>query len=67
MNTFIACDGQWELSGGQISCLGTLQAVTADEIAGQSGLTTEQMDALVQATVGVFACVFVLLIIRKVL
>lgn len=67
MNTFIVCEGQWELLDGNISCLGTLQALTADQIAAESSLTDEQVDSLAEATIGVFALVFVLLILRKVL
>lgn len=67
MNSFLACDGQWQLDAGQVSCTGTLQVVTQTEIAGYSSLTPEQVDALSQASIGLFAAVFVLLIIRKVL
>ena len=67
MNSFLACDGQWQLDAGQVSCTGTLQAVTQTEIAGYSSLTPEQVDALSQASLGLFAAVSVLLIIRKVL
>ena len=67
MNSFLACDGQWEINAGQVACTGTLQAGTQTEIAGFSSLTPEQVDALTQASLGLFVAVFVLLVIRKVL
>jgi hypothetical protein len=67
VNSFLACDGDWQINAGQVACTGTLQAVTQTEIAGFSSLTPEQVDALTQASLGLFASVFVLLIIRKVL
>ena len=66
MKTYLACDGQWLIDNG-ISCTGALVSVTETEIAGYSSLTPEQMNALTEVTLGLFALVFVLLVFRKVL
>lgn len=66
MKTYLACDGQWQIDNG-ISCTGALVSVTETEIAGYSSLPPEQMNALTEATLGLFAIVFCLLVIRKVL
>lgn len=66
MKTFLACDGQWQVDNG-ITCTGALVSVTETELAGYSSLTTEQTSALEEAALGLFALVFCLLVIRKVL
>ena len=67
MTSFIGCDGEWQFINGGISCSGTMRNVTETELAGLSSLTPDQMDALIQATIGLFAVVFVVIVIRKVL
>lgn len=66
LKTYLACDGQWQIDNG-ISCTGALVSVTETEIAGYSSLTPEQVDSLTEATLGLFVCVFTVLVLRKVL
>lgn len=63
---FIACDGgSWATSPeGYITCTGTLQAVTSEEIA-QPGITDEDLGSYRDQTVILFAIVFGILAIKK--
>lgn len=66
---FLGCDGLWILEGTQIGCDGNLQTFTAETLAEElqvpKPLTDEDADALFWATAGVFASVFVFLVLRK--
>lgn len=67
---FIACDGTWSAGvSGELICTGTAVAITGEEMRAElnPGLTLEEADALKDATMSLFAMVFVFLVLRKVL
>ena len=68
---FLACDGDWIVGGGGISCDGTLITITSQEISEEVrsaySLSTEDAGQLLDATILLFAAVFSFLILRKVL
>lgn len=68
---FLVCDVAWLLGpGGELSCPGVLRSVTAQEV--QAGnpspsLTLEDSTELIWLTAGLFATVFCVLVLKKVL
>ena len=65
---FIACDGTWSAGpAGEIQCTGQLVAITGEEMRAEisPGLTDEEAGLLKDATIGLFAVVFVFLVLRK--
>lgn len=64
---FLACDGSWSVASGSIACNGTLITITSEEIAEEinPGLTLEESDMLIDASIALFATVFFFLILRK--
>ncbi|WP_137974048.1 hypothetical protein [Pseudomonas sp. F(2018)] len=65
---FIACDGDWSVgAAGEIQCAGQLVAITGEEIREEisPGLTDEEAQLLLDASIGLFALVFVFLVFRK--
>lgn len=65
---FLACDGSWLVgAAGEIQCTGTLLTLTSEEIREvvSPGLTLEESQALVDASLALFALVFVFLVLRK--
>lgn len=65
---FLACDGSWSVGAGGINCSGTLITITSEEMAGEisPGLTREEADLLIDASLGLFVIVFFFLVLRKV-
>lgn len=68
---FLACDGDWSVSTGSISCDGTLITITGQEIAAEvtasSALSIEEAKLLVDSTLSVFVVVFLFLAMKKLL
>ena len=64
---FLACDGVWSVVAGAISCDGLLVTITSEEIASEinPALTIEESQALIDATLILFAMVFGFLVIKK--
>lgn len=65
---FIACDGDWSTgSGGELICSGTPVAITGSELQAElnPGLTPEEIKGLTDASLYLFATVFVFLVLRK--
>lgn len=61
---FVACDGDWLLVNGSLSCTGTLITVAQNEMP-QQGLDPEDMGALIDHTMVLFALVFGFLALKK--
>lgn len=67
---FIACEGAWAAgASGELLCTGTFVSITGEEIRDEfnPGLTDEEAQQLIDATMGLFAVVFVFLVLKKVL
>ena len=68
---FVACDGDFvlvQVEGFNLpACSGSLTSVTAQEVASAGALKPEEVAALLDATLVVFATVFGFLVLRKVL
>ncbi|HZX52403.1 MAG TPA: hypothetical protein VFE95_10375 [Pseudomonas sp.] len=67
---FIVCDGDWSAgASGELLCTGTLVSITGEEIRDEfnPGLTDEEAQQLLDATMGLFAAVFCFLVLKKVL
>lgn len=67
---FIACDGSWSVgASGEVICTGTPVTITSSELKAElnPGLTPEEVDALKDASMSLFAVVFCFLVLRKVL
>lgn len=68
---FAACDGDFvlvQVEGVSLpACTGALSSVTAREVASQGALKPEEVTALLDATLVLFATVFGFLVLRKVL
>ncbi|MFN9528863.1 MAG: hypothetical protein ACK561_12055 [Pseudomonadaceae bacterium] len=65
---FIACDGQWSVgASGELLCTGQLVSITGAEIRAElsPGLTDEEAITMLDAAVGVFATVFIFLVLKK--
>lgn len=74
MNTkiFLACDGSWSSkANGTPICNGSLQTYTSEELTtlvmSKGGLSIEDANQLLTPTLGLFASVFVILLIKKAL
>ncbi|MDH2198750.1 hypothetical protein [Ectopseudomonas oleovorans] len=65
---FIACDGEWSAGAtGEPRCTGQLVSITGAEIRAElsPGLTDEEAITMLDAAVGVFATVFIFLVLKK--
>lgn len=67
---FLTCDGSWSVGAGGITCDGALITITSEEIAEEiasPALTLEETEALIDATLILFAMVFGFLVLKKLL
>lgn len=67
---FLGCDSAWTLGpAGEIGCSGALTQYTSEEMSAllTPGLSAEDRNELIGLTVALFAAVFVILVIKKVL
>ena len=68
---FLVCDAVWlQGPGGELSCSGQLRSITSQEVFADikpSAITLEESTELVWLTAGLFAAVFVVLVLKKVL
>ena len=67
---FLTCDGSWTVgAAGEIQCAGQLVTITGEEIRAEisPGLTDEETKLLLDSTLGLFALVFVFLVLKKAL
>jgi len=68
---FIACGGTWTLgAAGEIGCSGELRSYTVEEMRTElisDSLTAEDSQELLWLTIPIFAAVFGVLVIKKVL
>ena len=64
---FLACDGQWLVSGTHIECSGTALVVTASEIVAQQQLTADEFLQLKDYTIEILLLAFGFFAIKKLL
>uniref|UniRef100_A0A6H1Z837 Uncharacterized protein n=1 Tax=viral metagenome TaxID=1070528 RepID=A0A6H1Z837_9ZZZZ len=67
---FLVCDSAWTLGpAGEIGCSGALTQYTTEEMSAlvNPGLSNEDRAELISLTIALFAAVFVILVIKKVL
>jgi hypothetical protein len=66
---FLACDSVWFVGpDGQLSCPGSLRSITVEELtAVNPAISLEDANELIWLTAGLFAAVFAVLVIKKVL
>lgn len=62
---FIACDGKWTTTDGNIQCNGTLHAVTQDQLGSKPGLSYEDADQLADMTIVLLVGVWCILALKK--
>lgn len=66
---FLVCDSVWIIGpDGQLSCPGSLRSITAEELtAVNPAISIGDANELIWLTAGLFAAVFAILVIKKVL